>query len=113
MATPAAPQTQQALEWETPTTPKKTNIFSRYNLFNAQSTLPTKNEEPAAERATKRSFSDRFIPHWCAPFFGRSRKPCLFAVAALLLLILILGLGLGLGLHKGLVTLNTFHPQSP
>jgi hypothetical protein len=107
------PIVHQTPEWETGPTLKK-SLFSKYNIFNTKSPA-TNEEDPAAERATtaKRTFSDRFIPHWFAPCFGRSRKTCICAFAALALLALILGLGLGLGLHKGWVNLNTFHPGTP
>ncbi|TVY85218.1 hypothetical protein LSUE1_G000369 [Lachnellula suecica] len=107
------PTTHQTPEWETSGTAKP-GLFSKYNLFRTQSPA-TKEEDPAAEQniAEKRSFSDRFVPHWAAPCFGRNRKTCLCALAALLLLAVILGLGLGLGLHNGWVDLNTFHPGTP
>lgn len=106
------PTIYQTPDWETRPTPKK-GLLSKYNIFKARSSPAT--EEDPAERATttKRTFSDRFIPHWFAPCFGRNRRTCLCAFAALVLLALVLGLGLGLGLHKGWVDLNTFHPGTP
>jgi hypothetical protein len=116
-ATPTANPAHQTLEWETPSAPKRPGILSSYNLFHSRPTVTpaTKEEDPAAERTApaQRTFFDRFIPHWCAPCFGRNRKTCICALAALLLLALILGLGLGLGLHKRWVNLNTFHPGTP
>jgi len=106
------PIVHQTPDWETGATPRKG--LSKFNIFNTKSPAGSE-EDPAAERATtaRRTFSDRFIPHWFAPCFGRNRKTCICAFAALALLVLVLGLGLGLGLHKGLVDLNTFHPGTP
>jgi len=87
-------------EWEAPASKK--GLFSKVNLF-----APTTSKEARAETAgtetgdVKRTFSDRWLPHWLA-FMGRSRKSFFCSLAALLLLLaLILGLALGLGLsHK-------------
>jgi hypothetical protein len=104
-------------EWEAPTSPPKKSIF-RKPVFLAPETMPTaldkETGESPEERATtaKRTFSDRWLPHWCA-LLGRSRKTVLCSVAALLLLAIILGLGLGLGLsHKWVIDLNTFRPAT-
>lgn len=108
-----ADTTHQVPEWEAPA-PKNQNIFSKYTTTSKPA---YKQEEVSGEAsgedtpAVKRTFSDRFLPHWAA-CMGRSRKSMLLSIAALILLVaLILGLGLGLGLsHKSLVNLYSFHP---
>ncbi|CZR58226.1 related to B2-aldehyde-forming enzyme [Phialocephala subalpina] len=85
--------------WEAPA-PKK-GLFSKFNLSK---TTPADSKEvpletSASETGTvKRTWSDKWLPHWLA-CMGRSRKSLFCSIAALvLLLLLILGLGLGLGL---------------
>jgi hypothetical protein len=114
----ALPVVHQVPDWETPTSAPKKSIFSKVNIStqNKNPTLPFSKEQiPDNEAgAIKRTFSDKWIPLWCAPCAGRSRKTILCGLAAIIILIaLILGLGLGLGLsHKLFVTLNTFHPRT-
>jgi hypothetical protein len=96
-------------EWETRSSLPKKSIFRKPVAVQA---YPLTKEEPGEDVTTvKRTFSDRFFPHWCA-CMGRSRKQLLLSlVAGIILLVLILSLGLGLGLsHKSWVNLNTFHP---
>ncbi len=96
-------------EWETPSSPPKKSIFRKPVALQ---TYPITKEEPGEDSTTvKRTFSDRFLPHWLARM-SRSRKQIVFSlIAGIVLLILILGLGLGLGLsHNSWVNLNTFHP---
>jgi hypothetical protein len=97
-------------EWETTSSPPKKSIFRKPVAIQQ---YPITKEEPGEDSTTvKRTFSDRFLPHWLA-CMGRSRKQLFLSLGAgiVLILILILGLGLGLGLsHKSWVNLNTFHP---
>lgn len=100
--------------WEAPALKK--GLFSKFSLPTKTNTPAESKEAPletsASETGTvKRTFSDKWLPHWLA-CMGRSRKSFLCSVAALvLLLLLIIGLGLGLGLsHKSWVNLDTFHP---
>jgi len=98
-------------EWEAPSSPPKKSIFSKLNISTSQSP-PLSKESPGEDvTSTNRTFSDRWLPHWCA-YMGRSRKNLLCSMLALFLLMaLILGLGLGIGLtHRSWVNLNTFHP---
>ncbi|PVH71874.1 hypothetical protein DL98DRAFT_660372 [Cadophora sp. DSE1049] len=84
--------THQLPDWEAP--PPKKSLFSK---FTTQSPPAYAKEEAPGEDATtaKRTFSDRFLPHWAK----RSRKTLIITIVALVLLLaLILGLGLGLGL---------------
>jgi hypothetical protein len=118
----ATAEMHQTPEWETPV-PKK-DLFSRLKsnpLSTFTSSTPTTKPEslkeiPAETTTTetgsaKRTFSDKWLPHWLS-CMGRSRKNFFCSMAALLLLIiLVLGLALGLGLsHKSWVNLNSFHP---
>jgi hypothetical protein len=98
-------------EWETPYSPTKKSIFRKPVALQP---YPLTKEEPGEDSTTaKRTFSDRFLPHWLA-CRGLSRKQLLLCiVGGLVLLVLILGLGLGLGLsHKSWVNLNTFRPST-
>jgi hypothetical protein len=105
-----ATESHEVPEWEAPSSPPKQSFFSKFAI---QSPSPSK-EAPGEDLTTvNRTFSDRWLPHWCA-CLGRSRRGLFCSIAALILLILILGLGLGLGLsHKSWVNLNTFHPGLP
>jgi hypothetical protein len=99
----------EAPEWETRSSPPKQSIFRKPVAIQA---YPLTKEEPGEDVTTvdKRTFSDRFLPHWCS-CMARSRKQLLLGlVAGIVLLVLILGLGLGLGLSHKWVNLNTFHP---
>ncbi|KUJ15207.1 uncharacterized protein LY89DRAFT_708146 [Mollisia scopiformis] len=101
------PKFHETPEWEAPAATPKKDILSKLNLFATSSHTPSTPKETPAETSgvetgsVKRTFSDRWLPHWLS-CMGRSRKNFFCSIAALILLLgLILGLALGLGLsHK-------------
>jgi hypothetical protein len=123
--------THELPEWEAPSLDeKKPSFFNKQNLFSAPSsnkklsafskaspmaTFSSKERGESPEETVttaRRTFSDRWIPHWCS--FGRSRKTCLGSIVALIVLIaLIIGLSVGLTHHKPYVGLNTFISANP